>query len=109
MLGGPGGTLEDDFDTVALNVQCKVDHPLCSIVQPYPEFELNDITRNMSIAVAKLDEFPSQFNRSASIDIPDKAASRTSTSGSRSSCATPPSCRSRAGRCASAGSPSRCW
>src|SRR5688572_14443324 len=49
MLGGPGGTLEDEFDTVALNVECKVDHPLCSIVQPYPEFEINEITRSMGI------------------------------------------------------------
>jgi len=74
MLGGPGGTLEDDFDTIALNIECEVDHPLCSIVQPYPELELNDITRNMGIAVAEYDQFPAQFNRSATIDVPDKHA-----------------------------------
>ncbi len=74
MLGAPGGSLEDEFETVKLNVECKVDHPLCSIVQPYPEFELNDITRNMGIAVAEYDQFPSQFNRSASIEVPDKLA-----------------------------------
>jgi anaerobic magnesium-protoporphyrin IX monomethyl ester cyclase len=74
MLGGPGGTLEDEFDTVALNVECKVDHPLCSIVQPYPEFEINDITRSMGIAVASYDNFPSQFNRQATIEVDDKVA-----------------------------------
>jgi len=74
MLGGPGGTLEDDFETVKLNIECGVDHPLCSIVQPYPEFEINDITRNMGIAVAALDQFPSQFNREATIEVPDKQA-----------------------------------
>lgn len=74
MLGAPGGTLEDDFATIQLNIECKVDHPLCSIVQPYPEFEINEITRNMGIAVAEYDNFPSQFNRTASIDIPDKCA-----------------------------------
>jgi radical SAM superfamily enzyme YgiQ (UPF0313 family) len=74
MLGAPGGTLEDDFETVKLNIECKVDHPLCSIVQPYPEFEINEITKSMGIAVAEYDEFPSQFNRTASIDIPDKQA-----------------------------------
>lgn len=72
MLGGPGGTLEEEFDTVRLNVECKVDHPLCSIVQPYPEFELNDITRDMGIAVAEYDDFPSQFNREATIEVQDK-------------------------------------
>jgi anaerobic magnesium-protoporphyrin IX monomethyl ester cyclase len=74
MLGGPGGTLEDDFETVRLNIECQVDHPLCSIVQPYPQFELNDITRNLGIAVAKLEDFPSQFNRQATIEVPDKQA-----------------------------------
>jgi radical SAM superfamily enzyme YgiQ (UPF0313 family) len=72
MLGAPGGTLQDDLDTVRLNVECKVDHPLCSIVQPYPEYELNDITREMGIAVSDYDDFPSQFNREATIDVADK-------------------------------------
>jgi radical SAM superfamily enzyme YgiQ (UPF0313 family) len=74
MLGGPGGTLEDEFETIKLNVECKVDHPLCSIVQPYPEFEINEITRGMGIAVASYDQFPSQFNRCATIEVPDKGA-----------------------------------
>jgi len=74
MLGGPGGTVEDDIETVKLNIECKVDHPLCSIVQPYPEFELNEITRNMGIAVAEYDDFPAQFNRGATIELKDKQA-----------------------------------
>jgi len=74
MLGAPGGTVEDDLATVELNVECHVDHPLCSIVQPYPEFELNEITRDMGIAVAQYDEFPAQFNRESSIDVADKVA-----------------------------------
>ncbi len=74
MLGAPGGTVEDDIATVELNVKCKVDHPLCSIVQPYPEFELNDITREMGIAVAEYDDFPAQFNRESSIEVKDKVA-----------------------------------
>jgi radical SAM superfamily enzyme YgiQ (UPF0313 family) len=36
MLGGPGGTMVDEFDTVKLNIECKVDHPLVSLMQPYP-------------------------------------------------------------------------
>ncbi len=74
MLGGPGATLQEDIDTVLLNVECKVDHPLCSIVQPYPEFELNDITKNMGIAVANYDDFPAKFNREASAEIDNKQA-----------------------------------
>jgi anaerobic magnesium-protoporphyrin IX monomethyl ester cyclase len=74
MLGGPGGSIQDDIDTVLLNIECHVDHPLCSIVQPYPALELNDITRNMGIAVAEYDDFPSQFNRTATIEVEDKVA-----------------------------------
>ena len=74
MLGAPGGTVEDDLATVELNAECRVDHPLCSIVQPYPEFELNEITRDMGIAVAEYDEFPAQFNRRSSIEVKDKVA-----------------------------------
>ncbi|MFT4542207.1 MAG: anaerobic magnesium-protoporphyrin IX monomethyl ester cyclase [Planctomycetota bacterium] len=74
MLGAPGGTLEDDLETVALNIECKVDHPLCSIVQPYPEFEINEITKNMGIAVDSYDDFPAKFNRDASIHSDDKIA-----------------------------------
>ncbi|HRV82437.1 MAG TPA: hypothetical protein P5218_13440, partial [Planctomycetota bacterium] len=74
MLGGPGGTVEEDMDTVRLNIECKVDHPLCSIVQPYPEFEINQITKDMGIAVAEYDNFPTQFNREGTIEIKDKAA-----------------------------------
>ncbi|MAF67542.1 MAG: hypothetical protein CMJ84_18035 [Planctomycetes bacterium] len=74
MLGGPGGTLEDEFETIELNVECGVDHPLCSIVQPYPEYELNDITREMGYAVDHYDDFPAQFNREATIQVEDKGA-----------------------------------
>lgn len=72
MLGAPGGTLEDDIDTIRLNVECKVDHPLCSIVQPYPEYEINDITRELGIAVSSYEDFPAQFNRQATIEVKDK-------------------------------------
>ncbi len=74
MLGSPGGTLADDLDTVRLNIECEVDHPLCSIVQPYPEFDLNEITENMGYAVEHYDDFPAQFNRKATIRIDNKRA-----------------------------------
>ncbi|MDP6837552.1 MAG: radical SAM protein [Planctomycetota bacterium] len=72
ILGGPGGSLRDDIDTVKLNIECQVDHPLCSIIQPYPEFEINEITKEMGIAVAEYDEFSPYFNREATIEVKDK-------------------------------------
>jgi radical SAM superfamily enzyme YgiQ (UPF0313 family) len=67
MLGGPGGTMEDEFDTVRLNIECKVDHPLASIMQPYPQFEIEEMTRQMGYAISAYDEFPDNFRRTSSI------------------------------------------
>ena len=72
MLGGPGGTIEDEWATVQLNIDCKVDHPLVSIMQPYPEFDINDMTKEMGYAVAGYDDFPTKFNRTSSIEFENK-------------------------------------
>ena len=72
MLGGPGGTIEDDLATVALNIECRVDHPLASLLQPYPMTEINDITQEMGLAADSWDEFPSLFNRTTSIQLPQR-------------------------------------
>jgi radical SAM superfamily enzyme YgiQ (UPF0313 family) len=72
MLGGPGATLEDELDTVRLNIRCKVDHPLVSIMQPYPMFDIEDMTKEMGYAVAAYDDFPVKFNRTSSIEFENK-------------------------------------
>ncbi|MCA8981366.1 MAG: B12-binding domain-containing radical SAM protein [Planctomycetes bacterium] len=72
MLGGPGGTIEDDWDTVRLNIECKADHPLVSIMQPYPEFDINEMTKDMGYAVSGYDDFPEKFNRTSSIELENK-------------------------------------
>ena len=72
MLGGPGATLEDELDTVRLNIKCKVDHPLVSIMQPYPMFDIEDMTKEMGYAVAAYDDFPVKFNRTSSIEFENK-------------------------------------
>ncbi len=72
MLGGPGGTIEDEFETVQMNIDCEVDHPLVSIMQPYPEFDINDMAKDMGYAVAAYDDFPTKFNRTSSIQFDNK-------------------------------------
>ena len=72
MLGGPGATLEDELDTVRLNSKCKVDHPLVSIMQPYPMFDIEEMTKEMGYAVAAYDDFPVKFNRTSSIEFENK-------------------------------------
>ncbi|MFT6830962.1 MAG: anaerobic magnesium-protoporphyrin IX monomethyl ester cyclase [Planctomycetota bacterium] len=72
MLGGPGASLDDELETVALNIRCKVDHPLVSIMQPYPMFDIEDMTKEMGYAVAAYDDFPVKFNRTSSIEFDNK-------------------------------------
>ena len=72
MLGGPGATIEDDFETVKLNIECKVDHPLASLLQPYPMTDINDITRELGFSTSEWDNFPKLFNRTTSINLPHR-------------------------------------
>ncbi|MHC4845877.1 MAG: B12-binding domain-containing radical SAM protein [Planctomycetota bacterium] len=72
MLGGPGATIEDDFETIILNIECGVDHPLASLLQPYPMTDINDMTREMGLATDTWDEFPTLFNRTTSIALPNR-------------------------------------
>ncbi len=72
MLGGPGTSIEDDFETVKLNIECKVDHPLASLLQPYPMTDINDITREMGFSTSEWDAFPKLFNRTTSINLPHR-------------------------------------
>jgi radical SAM superfamily enzyme YgiQ (UPF0313 family) len=67
ILGGPGGTLEDEFDTIRLNIEAKVDHPMVSLMQPYPMFDIEETTREMGYAVASLDQFPINYRRTVPI------------------------------------------
>jgi anaerobic magnesium-protoporphyrin IX monomethyl ester cyclase len=69
ILGGPGGTLEDELDTIRLNIECGVDHPMVSLMQPYPMFDIKDMTEQMGIAVGGLEEFPVNFRRTLPIEF----------------------------------------
>jgi radical SAM superfamily enzyme YgiQ (UPF0313 family) len=72
ILGGPGATLEDELDTIRLNAECKVDHPMVSLMQPYPMFDIEDTSLQMGYAVASLDDFPVNFRRTAPLLIEKK-------------------------------------
>jgi hypothetical protein len=62
ILAIPGGTLEDDLDTLKLNIEAKVKHPLVSLMQPYPETDINEMTRDMGLLDEAV-EFNPRFNR----------------------------------------------
>jgi len=40
ILGIPGGTIEDDFETLDLNIRCKATFSGCTLLQPYPRTDI---------------------------------------------------------------------
>ncbi len=67
MIGGPGATLSDELETLDLNIEARVDHPLVSLLQPYPMTDINEMTENMGFATESWDKFDNRFNRSLPI------------------------------------------
>jgi len=72
ILGAPGASMEDEFDTIRLNIECKVDHPMVSLMQPYPMFDITDMTEQMGYAVSSLDQFPINFRRTVPVEFEQK-------------------------------------
>lgn len=68
ILAIPGGTFEDDLETLKLNIEAKVDHPLVSIMQAYPETDINEMTREMGL-LDQAAEFNPRFNRNSILKL----------------------------------------
>jgi anaerobic magnesium-protoporphyrin IX monomethyl ester cyclase len=65
MLGLPGGTLANDFETLALNHACKPAYANAFLYQPYPRTELGDYAREHDYVEGSLDDIdPSAWERS---------------------------------------------
>jgi anaerobic magnesium-protoporphyrin IX monomethyl ester cyclase len=65
MLGLPGGTLDNDFETLALNHACKPAYANAFLYQPYPRTELGEFARERGHVEGSLDDIdPSAWERS---------------------------------------------
>ncbi len=56
MIGLPTSTLEDDFQTLALNIECQPAYAHAFIFQPYPRTELGEFTREHGWMVGTFDD-----------------------------------------------------
>ncbi|MGD2205298.1 MAG: radical SAM protein [Anaerolineae bacterium] len=56
MIGLPTSTLEDDFETLALNVEARPSYAHVFIFQPYPRTELGEFTREHGWMVGTFDD-----------------------------------------------------
>jgi len=63
MLGLPGETLENAFETVYINRKIKTDYPWCSLLQPYPKTEIyeNLIESNIMLKELSPDDISQSF------------------------------------------------
>ena len=65
MVGLPGGTLELDFATLALNHACQPAYANAFLYQPYPRTELGEYTREHGYLEGSIDDIdPSAWERS---------------------------------------------
>jgi radical SAM superfamily enzyme YgiQ (UPF0313 family) len=65
MLGLPGGSLELDLETLALNHACKPAYANAFLYQPYPRTELGEYARENGYVEGSLDDIdPSAWERS---------------------------------------------
>jgi radical SAM superfamily enzyme YgiQ (UPF0313 family) len=56
MLGLPGGTLKDDFETLALNQACRPGYTSCFLYQPYPRTALGEYAREHGYFQGSVDD-----------------------------------------------------
>lgn len=56
MIGLPTSTLEDDFETLALNTRARPSYAHVFIFQPYPRTELGEFTREAGWVVGTFDD-----------------------------------------------------
>ena len=56
MLGLPGGTLTDDFETLALNQACRPGYTSCFLYQPYPRTALGEYAREHGYFQGSVDD-----------------------------------------------------
>jgi len=68
ILAIPGGTFEDDLETLKLNIEAQVKHPLVSLMQAYPETDINEMTREMGL-LDQAAEFNPRFNRNSILKL----------------------------------------
>ncbi len=56
MLALPTGNLEDDFETLELNIECRPAYAHAFLFQPYPRTELGEFTREEGWMMGSLDD-----------------------------------------------------
>jgi anaerobic magnesium-protoporphyrin IX monomethyl ester cyclase len=69
MIGSPGETVDNAFETIELNSKIKTDYPWASIIQPYPRTELGEYVEQKGFSDKSLDveKYPISFMKESLI------------------------------------------
>ena len=76
MMNLPGETLENGWETVALNRRIRAQEPWCALTQPYPGTRLERLATEQGLLPADFspDQIPTSYFRNSPIRNPDRAA-----------------------------------
>jgi len=75
IIGIPGADLSKDFETLFFNMQLGIDHPWCSVMNPYPQTEIREIARAAGVLEESEqieDFFRESYFVDTALEIPDK-------------------------------------
>jgi len=61
MVGLPTGTVEDDLETLKINIMCKPLYAWCSIFQPYPGIELTEFAGKQGLLEGDYEDISPKF------------------------------------------------
>lgn len=65
IVGIPGETIDDAWETVRINIEMGVDYPRCSLLTPYPGIDITDYARKygyLDTSVEEISTFSQQTN-----------------------------------------------
>lgn len=72
ILALPKETLENAFETLDINIQCKADYPLVSLYQPYPGTKLGELAIKWGMFDGNLERIKPAFSKSSPLHHPQK-------------------------------------
>jgi len=72
MLALPTGSLEDDFETLELNIECRPAYAHAFLFQPYPRTELGEFAREEGWMIGSLDDMSDIAWDKSVLQFPEK-------------------------------------